>query len=155
MMKTGEGNGTMPASDLVVATLRAQLADSVDEHMRLLRQIKTDADKRAYATLINASFFEAIDRRFGEGAARDDAIEFVADVRSRSARLSDALDPRTGEQVILAAIGNGSIDELDPEELRRNQIILLAGMVADLRFDNGILDEFMAKARASADSLLG
>jgi hypothetical protein len=138
-------------TDLSVAALRAQLAGDLNTHKRLLRQISSDADKLSYAALVSAAFFEAADRRFGAGATGSDVIAFVAGVRSRSEQARDALDPRTAERVVRAVIGDTDISDLSASDLRANQILLLAGLVADERFDTAALDEFMARARGLAD----
>jgi hypothetical protein len=145
----------MPVTDRQVATLRAQLAGDLEEHKRLLRQFDSKSDGRPYVVLTNAAFFEAVDRQFGKDSTSDDMIEFIADVRSRSDRVRDELDPVVSERVLLAAVADGDMTDLDPKVARNNQRILLAAMVADEQFDDAGLDDFMAKARALADSLLG
>ena len=87
-------------TDYTVAVLRAQLADEVDEHRRLLDQLDLKADGRAYVALIDAAFFEAAERRFGNRSTTAEVIEYVADVRSRSQRIADAVNARTAEQLI-------------------------------------------------------
>jgi hypothetical protein len=143
----------MHVTDLDVAVLRAQLAGDPDTHKRLLRQMSSDADKQGYAALVNAAFFYAADRRFGAGATSGDVILFVAGVRSRSERARDALDPRTAERVLGAVISDTDLNDLSASDVRHNQILLLAGLVADEQFDNAALDEFMAKARDLADGI--
>ena len=141
----------MDVSDLAVATLRALLADEIEQYKRLLRQISTDGDKRAYAILIAAAFFRAANKRSEEGATRSDMIEFVADVRSRSEQARDDIDPRTAERSIQAVVSDADISDLDARDVRRHQVLLLAGFIADERFSPAELDEFMAGARGLAD----
>jgi hypothetical protein len=83
-----------------------------------------------------------------------EAIEFVSGIRARSEEVRDALDPNTAERVLLAAVGDEDINDIDARDFRTAEMFLLAGIVSDLDFDDGALDEFMIKARASADSLL-
>jgi hypothetical protein len=144
----------MPVSDKQAATLRAQLAGDLERHKRLLDELDNHADGRAYVTLTNAAFFEAVRRRFGVGGTPDDVIAFVAEVRTRSERVGDALDPHISERVLLAAIDGADTAGLDPREARSSQRFLLAAMVADEQFDDADLDKFIARARAMADELL-
>ena len=145
----------MPVTDQQVATLRAQLAGNLEEHKRLLKQLDRRADGLGYGAMVTGAFFEAVDRRFAKDTTRDDVIEFVADVRSRTEDVRDALDPGVAERVLLAALEQADIGDLDAEPARRSQTYLLAAMVVDEQFDDAALDEFMARARTVANSLLG
>jgi hypothetical protein len=144
----------MPVSDKQAATLRAQLAGDLERHKKLLDELDSHADGRAYVTLTNAAFFEAVGRKFGASGTADEVIAFVADVRTRSERVGDALDPQISERMLLAAIDGADITDLDPKKARSSQRFLLAAMVADEQFDDADLDEFIARARAMADKLL-
>ena len=141
----------MEVSDLAVAALRALLANDIDQYTQLLKEMSTDADKRGYAVLLATGFFEAADRRFGESASREDVIDFVADVRSRTERLRDEIEPRTAERVMLAVLDDMNLDDLAPADIRKHQTLLLAGLVADERFSPAELDEFLIKARGLAE----
>jgi len=94
-----------------VATLRAQLAGNLEEHKRLRRQLDRTADGRAYSTLVTSAFVEAVDRRFTKDTTKNAVIEFVADVRSRTQGVRDALDPRVAERLLLATIGDEDIGD--------------------------------------------
>jgi hypothetical protein len=144
----------MAVTDLQVATLRAQLAGDLEEHKRLLAQFDEKSDGRPYATLTSAAFVEAVDRKFSSDVTADDIIEFVGDVRSRSERVQASLDPRVAERVLLAAVTDADISDLDPREVRRSQRILLNALVVDEDLDDARLDEFMTTARGLADRLL-
>jgi hypothetical protein len=80
--------------------------------------------------------------------------EFVADVRARSERLRDALDPRIAERVIVASVGGDYVPGLPPAGSNKMKMVLLTALVADMNLDDARLDEFIAKARAFADELL-
>lgn len=144
----------MAVTDLQVATLRAQLAGDLEEHRRLLAQFDAKWDGRAYVTLTNAAFVEAADRKFNSDTTGDDIIEFIADVRSRSERVRSALDPGVAERVLLAAVGDSDVSDLDPAEVRRSQSILLNALIVDENLDGAGLGEFVATARGLADRLL-
>jgi hypothetical protein len=144
----------MEVSDLAVTTLRALLANNIDQYTQLLKQMSTDADKRGYAVLLAVAFFEAADQRFGESASRNDVIDFVADVRSRTEPLRDEIDPRTAERVMLAVLDDMNLDDLAPADIRKHQTLLLAGLVADERFSATELDEFLIKARGLAEGTI-
>ena len=80
---------------------------------------------------------------------------FVADVRARSQRLRDAIDPHAAEQVVVAAVGGDYVRDLDPAESNMIKMVLLTALAADMQLDQAGLEEFIAKARAFADELLG
>ncbi len=135
-----------------VATLRAYLSGNMDEYRRMQQQLDPVAARSGYSALIAAAFFEAVDRRFARlGTTTADIIKYVGDVRARSARVSDALDPRAAERVIRHALGDGSIRDLDHDIVIGVQIVILSALIADERLDDSGLDQFMAEARKLAD----
>ena len=142
----------MAVSAEEVATLRAYLAGNVAEYRRLHQQLDPVAARRGYAALLAAAFFEAVDRRFARpDTTAGDIVEYVADVRSRSARVGDALDPRSAERVIRHALGNGAIADLDNETVIGVQILILSALIADEQLDDDGLEQFLAEARKLAD----
>jgi hypothetical protein len=144
----------MAVTDLQIATLRAQLAGDLEEHRRLLAQFDEKSDGRPYVMLTNAAFIEAVDRNFTSGTTTDDIIQFVVNVRSRSEKVRASLDPRVAERVLLAAVTDADISDLDPREVRRSQTILLNALIVDEGLDGARLDGFIATARGLADRLL-
>lgn len=144
----------MPVTGQQAATLHAQLAGNLAEYDRLLAGLDNKADSRGYSALLTAAFHNAVDLRFTRDSTLDEVTEFVADVRARSERLRDALDPRVAERVIVAAVGGDHVRDLDPAESNKMKMVLLTALVADMHLDDAGLDEFIAKARAFADELL-
>jgi hypothetical protein len=84
-------------------------------------------------------------------AAPAEIVEFVGQVRTRSDRIADELDPRAAERLILHALGEGSIEGLDEETVAGTQMLVLAALIADEHLDDAGLDEFMAEVRAVAE----
>jgi hypothetical protein len=144
----------MPVTDQQAAALRAQLAGDLAGHQRLLADLRGPADGRGYSGLLTAAFYTAVDSRFTRESTLDEVTGFVADVRARSERVRDALDPQTAERVLVSAFTSDGLDDLDAEELTRTKMLLLAAIIADQHLDDAGLDEFIAKARALADELL-
>lgn len=138
-----------------MAALRALLAGEADLHARLFERLDRTAAETGYTALIAAAFFEAVDRRFANDGTVADVIEFVGDLRSRSERLADAIDPKVAERLIWHVLGEGSIADLDTETKASHQFLLLGGLVADADFDTVELDEFLARARELGDRLIG
>jgi len=135
-----------------VATLRTYLSGDMDEYRRMQAQLDPAAARSGYSALIAAAFFEAVDRRFAKpGTTTADIIKYVADVRTRSAKVSEALDPQAAERVIRHALGDGSIRDLDDDTVIGAQIVILSALIADEQFDNASLDQFMSEARKLAD----
>jgi hypothetical protein len=144
----------MPVTDQQVATLHAQLAGNLAEYENLLASLDRKADGRGYSALLTAAFHNAVDQRFTRDSPLDEVTEFVADVRARSERLRDALDPRIAEHVIVAAVGGDYVHDLDPAESNKMKTVLLTALIGDQHLDDAELDEFIARARAFADELL-
>lgn len=144
----------MPVTDQQIATLRAMLAGQRAEHEQLFAQFDRQADSLAYAALLNAAFFEAVDHRFGKDVKASDVVEFVADVRSRSDHAASAVDPRVAERLVRKVVSGESTDDIEAGPSIRAKLYLLAALVADEDLDGAGLDLFMAKARKLADYLL-
>src|ERR1700683_3255878 len=102
---TGEGQQTMPVTNQQAAALHAQLAGDLADYERLLDGLGGKADSRGYSALLTAAFHTAVDLRFTRDSTLDEVTGFVADVRARSERLRDAIDPRVAERVVVAAVG--------------------------------------------------
>lgn len=144
----------MPVTNQQAAALHAQLAGHLADYERLLDGLDSKADSRGYSALLTAAFHNAVDLRFTRDSTLDEVTEFVADVRARSERLRDAIDPHVAEQVMVAAVAGDHVRDLDPAESNMMKMVLLAALVADMHLDQAGLDEFIAKARAFADELL-
>jgi hypothetical protein len=144
----------MPVTDDQVAALRALLVDDIDRHRQLFGQLDRAEARKGYPALVTAAFGEAAERRFGQHYQPGGIVSFVADVRARSDRLARELDPDVAERVINAILGHGTSRDLDKEAVTRAKLVLLAGLVADARLDDGGLDEFLAAARKLADQLM-
>jgi hypothetical protein len=149
-----EGETIMVVTDEQVATLRAYLAGEFDEYERLSERLDPDVDGLGYGALIAGGFFEAVDRRFARGGTRADVVEYVGDVRSRSERLSEQIDPVIAERLIMHSLGENSIDDLDDKVVVHTQLLLLIALVGDEQLDDVGLDKFIATTRAFGNRLL-
>jgi len=141
----------MVVTDAQLAALRAQLAGNLEEHKRLFAQLDPIAARTGYRALVTAAFCKAVEQRFATDSSADDVIEFVGDVRYRTDRTADEIDPRTAERLILAVYTDEPIGDLDPKASFGTQILLLAALTADAQLDDAGLDEFLADARKLAD----
>lgn len=83
----------MAVTDEQVAALRALLTGDVTENLRLAAEIRRDGRSAGYSALVNAAFFEAVDRRFGKASTPASIIEYISDVRSRSDEIAEKVDP--------------------------------------------------------------
>ena len=141
----------MPVTDHQIATLRAMLAADFDEYDRLRGQLDRDADRDGYSALIAAGFFRAANRRFSKDATDAEVIEFVGDVRARSGRVGDRLDPHVAEANIRAALGREADTDFDSDTIVSTQLLLLAAFIADAHLDDTELGTFLADVRELAD----
>jgi hypothetical protein len=144
----------MPVTDDEVAALRAHLSGNQVLQQELYAGLVSPAARSRYATLVAAAFFEAVDRRFGKNGAAADVISFVADVRSRSERLAESIDPQAAESLIRAVVTKVDVSDLDTETKGRVFIVVLVALVSDEQFDGDELDAFLAEARKTADGWL-
>jgi hypothetical protein len=145
---------TKAVTDEQVATLRAQLAGNSDEYKRRWEQLDKGSAKVGYTALVAAGFFEAVDRRFAKNsviAGRSDVVGYVGDVRARSERVANELDPHAAERLMLHALGEGSIADLDDETVAGTQMLIRAALVTDEELDDAELDAFMAEVREVAE----
>jgi hypothetical protein len=146
-----------------VAALRAQLAGDMEEHNRLLKQLRERDDGIGYHMLLTAAFYGAARRRFGRDWKAADVILFVAGVRARAETIAGALEPRIAERVlssvlssndIAAALTDTEIDDLNTGQVTDAETHLLMAMIADERLRRSTLDKFLAEARTRADRVL-
>lgn len=145
----------MSVTDKQVAALTAQLAGRGDEHKRLFAELDAEEVGFGYSALVGAAVALAVDRRFvenGEIADRKAVIDFVAELRSRTLKAAEALDPTVAEQLILQNLGKGDISTLDNKTVFGAQIIVLAGLIADEQFSEAELTSFMATVRGVAET---
>jgi predicted nucleic acid-binding protein len=141
-------------SDTQVATLRAMLTGNRADYKRLLGQLDRQHDGLGFNALLTAAFVRAADRRFGKHSTRAEIIDFVADTRSRSDEIAEAVNPQAGERLIRKVTAGESTDDIDAKTSSTAKALLLATLVADANMDDTALDEFMASARKLADYFL-
>jgi hypothetical protein len=144
----------MTVTDEQVAALRALLTGDVDENRRLLAQLDRRTEGAGYSALVNAAFFEAVDRRFGKESAPASIVEYVADVRSRSDNLAAKINPNAGERVIQAVLTGEPADGIDSRTSATIKLFLLTALISDENLAAADLDPFLVKVRKMADYLL-
>lgn len=142
---------TTHVTDEQAATLRAYLTGDPDRYAELHARLDRGQDATAYTALIIAAFFEAVDRRFAKNGTTGDVISFVADLRARSDRLAQEIDPQTAERLIRAALTDEDISDLNDQVKGRVYTVVLAALVADEHFDDAQLDAFVTEARHLAN----
>src|SRR4051812_3809360 len=120
----------MAVTDDQVTALRAHLAGDITEHERLYAQLGPAA-RTGYNALVAAAFCTAVEWRFAKDGTTADVVEFVGDVRARSERLGDAIDPHTAERVIRAVYTDESVDDVDDKTMGGTQIVVLTALIAD------------------------
>jgi hypothetical protein len=145
----------MAVRDDQVSALRAYLAGDFDTYKRLHGKLDPDAARTGYSALVSAAFCEAVERRFSTGTPPADVIKFVGDIRARSDRLGEQIDPRAAERMIRAVYTDEEIRDLDPSTRLGTQVVLLAALIADEQLDAASLEEFLAGARDLADQWIG
>jgi len=145
----------MAVTDQQVAALRAYLKGEFERHSQLLDQLDPVADSDGWSALVAAGFFEAVDRRWGDNRDTAQIVEYIGSVRTISPELSDQIDPRVAEPLILACLGQGAVPDVDDETRHATQLLLCTALVADAKYDDEALDAFLEEARKIADHWLG
>lgn len=144
----------MPVSDEQVAALRAHLAGDFALHERLWAGLDREDIRTGYSALIIGAFFKAVNIRFSTDNKVSDIVEFVGDVRSRSAELAEEIDPRIAERLILFSLGHGEVDDIDGNTRVTTSLYLLTAIIAGMNLDDAGLDAFLAEARKLGDQLM-
>jgi len=138
-------------SDEQLAVVRAMLSGDSAQYDRLTDHLDRTNGWGRYTLLIAAAFFEAVDRRFGQAYTRQDVIRFVADARSRFDDGGARLNARAAERLILAALEDEDIDDIDDQTVVENQVAFLTALIADESLDGTSLNAFMDDVRRLAD----
>jgi hypothetical protein len=144
----------MPVTDKQVAALHALLTGNGAENRRLVAELRSGDGGAGYSALVNAAFFEAVDRRFGKASTPASIIEYISYVRSRSDEIAEKVDPGVGERLIRKVLVGESTDDVDSRTSATVKLFVLAALVADENFGVAELDQFLAKVRKMADYLL-
>jgi hypothetical protein len=143
----------MPVTDDEVAALRAFLQGNQALQEELYERITTLAAKTRYMRLLATAFFEAANRQFGGRDSDAEVIEYVADVRARTPRLAQQIDPSAAERVIRRALTDVDVSDISDRMRGRILIVFLAAMVTDAQYDDGQLEGLLAEARKVADDV--
>ncbi len=144
----------MAVTDEQVAALRALLTGDAAENRRLVAEVRCDGSGAGYSALVNAAFFEAVDRRFGKASTPASVTEYISDVRSRSDEIAEKVDTGVGEQLIRKVLTGEPTDDIDSRTSASVKLFVLSALVADESFGSAELDRFLAKIRKMADYLL-
>ena len=141
----------MAVKDDHVLVLQAFLARDFDEYDRLSEHLDSTGGWEGYPTLLQAAFFEAVERRFGTGHTVPAIVEYVADARSRYERSGQVIDPGAAERLMLLALGDEvSVDDIDGKTLGATELFILATLITDANLDDASLNKFMKDVRESA-----
>jgi hypothetical protein len=139
----------MPVTDDEVAALRAHLQGNQALQQELYERVTP-----AYSTLVAAAFLEAVNRRFGGRDSAAEVIEYVADVRARSPKLGQQIDPSAAERLIRRVLTDVDVSDISSRVKGQIYIIFLVALVSDAEYDDDQLEAFLAVARKAADDSL-
>lgn len=146
----------MPVTDRNVAALRAQFKQDFDEFDRLADGFIGTPEDDGYSALITGGFLEAVDQRFGDDTTEEDVVAYVTNVRTRGGGMPD-LDPVPAERILMRAVGFGDprdLENISDGDMLGYQFVLMGALVADERYDDAGLEEFLAAARRAGDDLM-
>jgi hypothetical protein len=141
----------MAVKDDHVSVLRAFLAADFDEYDRLSERLDQAVGWEGYEVLLQAAFFEAVDRKFGEHHTVPEIIQYVADARSRYERSGQAVNPSVAERLMLISLGHDeSVDDADGRAIGAAQLFITTAVITEENLDAAGLDEFMNEVRKTA-----
>lgn len=143
----------MAITDEQVAALRAYLTGDAESYSRIFERLD-HADRLDFVTLMSAAFFEAVERRFVDDASTAEVVAFVGNLRARSDSLANSIDPSVAERLIRDVYTDEGVDDVSDEAKGRLHALLVAGLIADARYDDATLNEFLESARKLAEELL-
>lgn len=143
----------MPVTDDVVAIVRAYL--EVDgERARQLLDALDESQNFAYQAMIAGTFMAAVTRKFNKQSSRDEIIDYVAQVRSRSEEMADALEPSATERMIESIYSDVDIDDIHPRTVMSIEIFIAVAIVTDKGISGPELEDFLTTARQYGEKIL-
>lgn len=147
----------MAVTDEMLKTIRVLLSGDGKEFRRRNAALDRSSEaSRAYTALILASFVDVVERNFTPQISRDQIIDYVADVRSRSPEAADSIEPDAAERLIAMVFDDDvDIDDLDNATRVRIEGVLLYALISDEGLDDAAIGRFLEGARKLADEILG
>jgi hypothetical protein len=147
----------MPIRDDQVATIRAFLSAENERFHRLNQALgQSPEDAKGYLVLIFATFVEAVGHRFSAETPQAEVIEYVADVRARSADAADRIEPDKAERVIRTVFDDSvPTGDVEPGERTELEMVLALAIVSDAELAGPDLDGFLDRARKRGEEMLG
>ena len=146
----------MPVTDEMVAAMRAYLMRDYEQFRR--RNSAFDGSRtqrRAFLALLTAAFVKGVQRRFPESPARDEIIDFVAELRARGDELRE-LEPNATERMIELVFDDSvEVGDIDGKQSIGIRLSVLAQIFYDEDPDSAELEDFLDRSRAFADEMLG
>lgn len=143
----------MPVTDDVVEIVRAYLEVDGERAQRLLGSLDA-SQNQAYQAMIAGTFMAAVTRRFNKQSSREEIIDYVARVRSRSEEMAESLEPSATERMIASIYSDVDIDDIDPRTVMNIEIFIAVAIVSDKGISGPALDDFLATARTYAEKML-
>ena len=145
----------MPVDDKEFGALLALLSGRAEEHDRLLDDLDPAGQAAGYSALVAAAMFRLAERRFirdGKYVPASEIVAYVAHARAKSDDFAEELDPRIAERVLLAALDQDDIDDIEAGKVFYTELGLLVAMVHDEQFaSESDIETFLQGVRPLAD----
>lgn len=141
-------------TDEQVAALRAAMTGDYETFGHFVGK-SVDGRDPAFAVLMTQVFVIAAQGRFPASSSTAELIRFVGQLRSRDEGKHADVVASAAEQMLLCAIHGETASQEFGEEVRGyTQFALIMELVADLRLDDGQVDELLDMARQESDQRL-
>jgi hypothetical protein len=138
-----------------MAMVRASLRGEDEEAQRLFReQLAVTGDAGGMAVLVHAAFLIAARRKFAPRYTRAEVIRYVAQVRALFSEKPYLLDALTGEDELLAALGDQVEATREVGAVALARLSLLHALIASLSLDDQGAGALLEQARELADRML-
>ncbi len=145
----------MGVTSLEMAMVRATLRGEDEEAQRLFQeQLTATGDASGMALLIHAAFVIAARRKFAPRYNRGEVIRYVAQLRALLYEKPWLLDPLTGDDELLAALGGEVTATHEVGAVALARLSLLHALIASLNLDDQGIQELLDEARPAADQML-
>jgi hypothetical protein len=142
---------SLTITDKQLAVMRSLLAADIGEFQRQLDDLGPTEDIGPLGT---AAFWLLVERRFAHGPTGD-VISFIGDVRARSERLAQKIDPMVAERLIRSVYNDDPVSDIDAATKKDLMSILIPALAYDEHFDDAQLDELLPEVCKLASEAFG
>jgi len=142
-------------TDDIEAAARAYLrGDTAEYNQRIAELGRARETTVAFRAMVYAAFLLTVQYKFSKDTPREEIIDFVAEIRSRSDDLPDTIDPTAAERQITSVFTGENTDDVDTRMELTIQMLFATAIVDDQGIEGQLFEQLMTSTRKLADDLL-